>query len=177
VAKKRGNGEGGITRHKRSGLYMARYTVQTAAGPKRKALYGKTRSEVAAKLSKALAARESGLTYDAGKQTVGEYLARWLSNSVRDTVRQRTYERYESIVRVHLAPAIGKVKLKALTPDHVRGLYREKLDGGLSPRTVLHIHRALSKALKQATDDDGLIPRNAAAAVKPPRPAEKRYGL
>jgi integrase len=84
-------------------------------------------------------------------------------------VRQRTYERYESIVRVHLVPAIGKVKLKALTPDHVRGLYREKLDGGLAPRTVLHIHRTLSKALKQAVMD-GLIPRNAAAPVKPPRP-------
>jgi integrase len=165
---KRGNGEGSITRRK-DGLYMARYTVQTAAGSKRKALYGKTRLEVAAKLSKALADRESGLTYDAGKQTVEEYLARWLSNSVRDTVRRRTYERYESIVRVHLTPAIGKVKLKTLTPDHVRGLYREKLDGGLAPRTVLHIHRTLSKALKQATDD-GLIPRNAAALVKPPRP-------
>jgi integrase len=169
MAKKRGNGEGGITRHKKSGLFMARYTVQTVAGPKRKTLYGKTRSEVAAKLSKALADREGGLTYDAGKQTVEEYLARWLSNSVRDTVRQRTYERYESIARVHLVPAIGKVKLKALTPDHVRGVYREKLDGGLAPRTVLHIHRTLSKALKQATDD-GLIPRNAAAPVKPPRP-------
>jgi integrase len=129
----------------------------------------KTRLVVAAKLSKALADRESGLTYDAGKQTVEEYLARWLSNSVRDTVRRRTYERYESIVRVHLTPAIGKVKLKTLTPDHVRGLYRKKLDGGLAPRTVLHIHRTLSKALKQATDD-GLIPRNAAALVKPPRP-------
>src|SRR5215208_3239156 len=169
---KRGNGEGGITRHKKSGLYMARYMVQTVAGPKRRALYGKTRSEVAAKLSKALADREGGFTYDAGKQTVEEYLARLLSNSVRDTVRQRTYERYESIVRVHLAPAIGKVKLKALTPDHVRGLYRKKLDGGLAPRTVLHIHRTLSKALKQATDD-GLIPRNAAAPVKPPRPSRE----
>ena len=94
---KRGNGEGGITRHKKSGLYMARYTVHTAARPKRKTLYGKTRSEVAAKLSKALADREGGFTYDAGKQTVEEYLARWLLNSVRDRVRQRTYERYESI--------------------------------------------------------------------------------
>src|SRR3712207_3683558 len=128
---------------------MARYTVQTAVGPKRKALYGKSRSEVAAKLSKALADREGGLTYDAGKQTVEDYLARWLSNSVQDRVRQRTYERNESIVRVHLAPAIGKVKLKVLTPDHVRGLYREKLDGGLAPRTVLHIHRTLSMVLKQ----------------------------
>jgi hypothetical protein len=36
VAKKNGNGEGGITRHKKSGLYMARYTVQTRTGPKRK---------------------------------------------------------------------------------------------------------------------------------------------
>jgi integrase len=100
---------------------------------------------------------------------VGEYLDRWLSHSVRGRVRQKTYERYESIVRVHLAPALGRIRLKALTPDHVRGLYREKLDGGLAPRTVLHIHRALSKALKQATDD-GLIPRNAATSVKPPQP-------
>jgi integrase len=54
----------------------------------------------------------------------------------------------------------------------VRGLYRKKLDGDLAPRTVLHIHRTLSKALKQATDD-GLIPRNAAAPVKPPRPSRE----
>ncbi len=38
---KRGNGEGSITRRK-DGLYMARYTVQTAKGAKRKTLYGKT---------------------------------------------------------------------------------------------------------------------------------------
>src|ERR671920_314276 len=48
-------------------------------------------------------------------------------------------------------------------------VYREKLDAGLAPRSVLHFHRTLSKALKQAVMD-GLIPRNAAAPVKPPRP-------
>jgi integrase len=84
-------------------------------------------------------------------------------------VSQKTYERYESIVRVHLSPALGRIRLKVLTPGHVRGLYREKLDAELAPRTVLHVHRTLSKALKQATDD-GLIPRNVAAPVKPPRP-------
>ena len=92
----------------------------------------------------------------------------WLANSVRDTVRQRTYERHESIVRVHLIPSIGREKLKTLAPAHVRSLYRSKLDTGLAPRTVLHIHRTLSKALKQAVMD-GLIPRNAAAPVKPPQ--------
>lgn len=168
---KRGNGEGSISRRK-DGLYMARYTVQTADGPKRRTIYGKkgeSREDVAAKLTKAMADRDGGITYDAGKLTVEEHLRRWLSDSVRDTVRQRTYERYESIVRVHLIPAIGRIKLKTLTPAHVRGLYRAKLDGGLAPRSVLHIHRTLSKALKQATDD-GLIPCNAAGLVKPPRP-------
>src|SRR5215210_7909058 len=42
------------------------------------------------------------------------------------------------------------------------------LDGGLAPRTVLHLNRTLSKAPEQATDD-GLVPRNAGAPVKPTR--------
>src|SRR5215207_10070923 len=167
---RRGNGEGSISRRK-DGLYMARYTVQTADGPKRPTIYGKkgeSREDVAAKLTKAMADRDGGITYDAGKLTVEDRPRRWLSDSVRDTVRQRTYERYESIIRVHLIPAIGRIKLKMLTPAHVRGLYRAKLDAGLAPRSVLHIHRTLSEALKQATDD-GLIPRNVTEAVKPPQ--------
>jgi integrase len=79
---------------------------------------------VAAKLTKAMADRDGGITYDAGKLTVEGHLRRWLSDSVRDTVRQR---------RVHLIPAIGRIKLKMLTPAHVRGLYRAKLDAGLAP--------------------------------------------
>jgi integrase len=113
--------------------------------------------------------RDGGLVYDADNMTVEEYLDRWLNDSVRDTVRRRTWERYEQFVRVHLTPALGKIKLEKLTPVHVRGLYRDKLDSGLAPRTVLHIHRAFSKALKRAADD-GLIPRNPAAPVKPPQP-------
>jgi integrase len=107
--------------------------------------------------------------HDAGNITVGEYLDLWLNNSVRDTVRRRIWERYEQFVRVHLTPALGKIKLAKLTPAHVRGLYRDRLNSGLAPRTVLHIHRTFSKALKQAAAD-GLIPRNPAAPVKPPQP-------
>jgi integrase len=157
-----------ITKRK-DGLFQGMYTVQTANGPKRKYLYGRKYKEVEQKLAEAMGDAARGLTYDAGTITVGEWLTAWLTDSVRATVRQRTYERYESIVRVHLIPSIGRVKLSGLTPAHVRGLYREKLDDGLAPRSVLHIHRTLSKALKQAVMD-GLIPRNAAAPVKPPRP-------
>ena len=169
---RRGNGEGSITRHKKSGLYMARYTVQTENGPKRKTVYGKTRRAVDEKLTKAKADRDGGLVFDADNLKVGEYLDRWLNDSVRDTVRQRTWERYEQIVRVHLKRALERMKLKNLTTTHVRALYREKLDAGLAPRTVNYIHTTLSKALKDAVAD-GLIPRNVTEGVKAPRPQKK----
>jgi integrase len=103
---------------------------------------------------------------------MGEYLDRWLADSVSDTVKATTFERYEQITRLHLKPALGRVKLKALTPAHVRGLYREKLEAGSSARTVRYIHTTLHKALKQAVMD-GLIPRNATEAVKPPQPTRE----
>jgi integrase len=165
---KRGNGEGGITRHKKSGLYMARYTVETLTGKKRRTVYGKTREEAHEKLVEALSNRNKGLVFDAETMKVSEYLERWLADSVRDTVRPTTFERYEQVVRLHICPVLGKLKLKDLTPAHVRGLYREKLDTGLSSRTVQYVHVTLHKALKQAVMD-GLIPRNATEAVKPPQ--------
>ena len=168
MTKRRGNNEGSIYRRK-DGYWVGQYGVQTAKGIKQRYIYGKTRAAVAEKLTRALADRDGGLTYDAGNMTVGEHLNRWLNDSVRDTVRRRTWERYEQFVRVHLIPALGDLKLAKLTPAHVRGLYREKLDSGLAPRTVLHIHRAFSKALKQAAAD-GLIPRNPADPVTPPQP-------
>ena len=171
MARKRGNGEGSFYRRK-DGRWVGQYLVYTDKGPKYKYIYGKTRQGVAEKLTKAMADRDGGLVFDAGAITLSEYLGRWLDDSVRDTVRQRTFERYESIVRVHLVPALGHIKLKSLTPVHVRGLYRRKLDSRLAPRTVQYMHTTLHKALKQAVND-GLIPRNVTEAVKAPRPTKK----
>jgi integrase len=171
MTRKRGNNEGSIYEHWREGKkvgYRGAYTVHTAEGPKRRYVSGRTREEVRLKLAKAMADRDGGLVFDAGNLTVGDYLDRWLSDSVRATVRASTYERHEGIVRTHLKPTLGRIKVKNLTPTHVRGLHREKLDAGLAPSTVRKIHSTLHKALSQA-ESDGLIPRNA-AAVKAPRP-------
>src|SRR5215208_6699462 len=164
---KRGNGEGSIYRRK-DGRWVGQYLVYTSKGPKYRYIYGKTRADVSKKLTKAMADRDGGLNFNAGSLTIGEYLERWLLDSVRGTVRVSTFERHEQIIRGHITPALGRVKLKTLTPAHVRSLHREKLDSGLSPATVRKIHSTLRKALSQAVSD-GLIPRNA-AAIKAPRP-------
>jgi integrase len=109
MAKRRGRGEGSIYRRK-DGLWVAQYTV----GEKRY-FYGKTRNDVTAKLSKAIAERDSGLVYDSENLTVTDYLDRWL-DAIRDTLRERTWQRHEQVTRLHLRPTIGSTSLTSSTP-------------------------------------------------------------
>jgi integrase len=143
--------EDGI-RHRKDGRWEARYTVQTATGPKRRSVYGKTWEEAVAKRDKASAegGGETGPTFVPDGMTVGAYLDSWLNDSVRGHVRPSTFYRHESIVRLHMRPALGRLKLASLNPAHVQALYRAKLDEGLSPTTVHRIHEVLHAALKQA---------------------------
>src|SRR5215213_8348170 len=168
---KKGNGEGSIYPHKKVG-YRGAYWVHTSEGPKRRYVSGKTRDEVHDKLIEALGSRAQGLVFDAGSLTIGEYLTRWLEDSVRGTVRVSTYEVHRHMIQPHIVPDLGRLKLKDLNPAHVRALYREKLDSGLSSATVHKMHSILRKALKQAVLD-GLIPRNVCDSVKSPKVERK----
>jgi integrase len=165
--QRRGNGEGGVSRRK-DGSWMARYTVQTPTERKRKVIYAKSQAEARRKLTEAIAERDKGLTYDSENLTVGEYLERWLEDSVRGSVKATTYQSYGSLVRLHVCPTLGGTKLSAITPAHVQTLYRRKLDEGLAPKSVKYIHTTLHRALKQAVRW-GLVPRNAASEADPPR--------
>jgi integrase len=147
---------------------MARYTVQTPSGRKRKVIYAKSQADARRKLTEALAARDRGITYDSEGLTVGEYLERWLEDSVRGSVKVTTYQSYSSLVRLHVCPTLGGTKLAALTSAHIQVLYRAKLDEGLAPKSVKYIHTTLHRALKQAVRWS-LVPRNAAAEADPPR--------
>jgi integrase len=165
--QRRGNGEGGVSRRK-DGSWMARFTVQTPAGRKRKVIYARSQAEARRKLTEALAARDRGITYHSEGLTVREYLERWLEDSVRRSVKATTYQSYGSLVRLHVCPTLGSTKLGTLTPAHVQTLYRAKLEEGLAPKSVKYIHTTLHRALKQAVRW-GLVPRNAAAEADPPR--------
>jgi integrase len=165
---RRGNGEGSITKRK-DGLYMARYSVETATGTtKRKTIYAKTRREAAERLSEALADRDKGLVFDAGSTTVGEFMTRWLEDSAKGDLAPRTYHNYKLQLRKHIIPSIGRVKLSKVSPAHVQALYAAKLSDGLKPSSVRYIHAVLHRALEQAVKWN-LIPRNPARAVDPPK--------
>jgi len=159
----------GITKRK-DGRYMARYTVHTPDGPRRKTIYGSKYKDVEKKLNEARANADKGLVFDADNLKAGEWLDSWLSDCLKPRVRSgkmahSTYVRTEGIVNNHLKPALGRRKLKDLTRAEIRRLYSEKGEK-LSPRSVDYIHATLQMSLSQAVRDD-LIPRNAAAGERP----------
>jgi integrase len=151
-------------------LGCARHTFHTPENrPKRKAFYGRTKAEALAKRNKALADYHAGLLiFDANKETVGQYLERWLNESKRGNLAPRTYATYQSHIRGHLVPALGHVKLTSLTSAQIQALYRAKRDAGLSPATIHSIHAPLTGALKQAVRWK-LLAYNVAEAVELPK--------
>jgi integrase len=174
--RQRANGEGTVyPRKNKDGKitsYRGSYWAQTAKGLKRRYVSAKTKTEVLALLRKEVARQDDGLIFDAENLTLGEYLDRWLNGSVRGSVRQSTFDRYEIAIRVHIKPALGRVKLKHLAPAHVQGFYQDRLDARLAPASVNKLHVVLYQALDQAVKWN-MVPRNIAEATTAPRPTPK----
>jgi integrase len=167
---KRGHGEGSIYRRK-DGRWAAEISLE---GGKSKFLYGKTRKEVQEKLKTALYEQQQGTLVTGPQQKVGHFLIHWLEDVHKQSIRARTYERYEEIVRLHLVPGIGHHQLQKLSPQHLQSFYKKKLEEGLSTTTVISFHNVLHKALQTAVRWN-LIARNTCDLVSPPR--RKRFEI
>ena len=79
-----------------------------------------------------------------------QWLTHWVTTIAPANVRPSTLRGYESTIRKHHIPHIGKRRLDKLTTDDVRFLHSQMEQGGSKPSTVLRAHTILSKALKDA---------------------------
>ncbi len=172
-SKKRGQNEGSI--HKRAdGRWVAILSLGYRNGKRhRKYIYGATRREVQEGLTKALRDQHQGLPIVPDQQTVGQFIDHWMDTTCRHRVRETTHETYASMIRNHIQPNIGPVRLSKLTPQQINSMYETLLTKGLSPRSVMYVHAVLRSALKQAVRWN-LLARNPVEAVDPPRPARSQ---
>lgn len=150
---------------------------------KKKIFYGQSEEEVKEKLRKFIAMRELGLCAEESNTTLEQWLDLWLEQYAKPRIRPTTYNNYEMIVRVHIKPHLGRIKLSKLQPRQIQVFYnylleegRVKEKGGLSPRTVAITHVILHEALEQAKKE-GLVTRNVAELCSPPKQVkrEARY--
>lgn len=118
--RKNPNGSGTISR-RRDGRVELKLFVDTPDGKrKRISVYGATWEEADAERTRLKELQRKGIPVDVTTMTVRQYLAYWLKEIAEPNVRPKTYETYELLVRLYLAPGLGKRKLRGLEARHIR---------------------------------------------------------
>lgn len=140
---------------------------------KRKWFYAATQRDVIAKKRAFLEAQSQGISPSDERLTVGRFLDDWLASTVLPSTKAAsTKADYADIVRLHLIPALGHIRLTRLSATDVdRYISAKRTAGrtvrtkaGYSPSTVRYHHAVLRTALTKATRL-GLVTRNVAQQV------------
>jgi len=156
---------------KRGTTWYGKYDFLDPATGKRvhRRVSAPTRKECETRLRAAIQAGERGRSAADERLTVRAYTDRWLA-AIEPTVRPATFRRYTDFLRLHVLPAIGGIQMSKLAPLDLQRLYADRLDVGLSPTTVHHMHAVIHRLLKQAMRW-GIVDRNVSEMVDPPRRA------
>ncbi|MEJ8670117.1 site-specific integrase [Streptomyces sp. MS1.AVA.1] len=195
MAKRRANGEGTITKRADGRFHAAAYVYRPDGTRTRKFVYGKTREEVADKLTELQEKTRKGIPAAESTMAFGDYLTYWLATIAPERLKPSTLNSYEGLTRLYIRQALGKKKLNRLSPADVRrflmefkaacmcclrGADKERPEEKRSccavgrccarrpsARTVQYIHAVLRSALQQAMREE-LIARNVARIVETP---------
>ena len=155
--------------------WEARYTTGFDPGTGKqiqKSVTGKTQKEVAQKLREITSKIDAGSYQEPNKITLGQWLDIWSSDYL-ENVKPWTAEKYKSVIKTHIKPALGAIRLDELKAPAIQHFYNDTHKGregkpGLAPKTVKNIHGVLHKALQQAVDV-GYISMNPTDSCKIPR--------
>ncbi|HKG29551.1 MAG TPA: site-specific integrase [Thermomicrobiales bacterium] len=126
-----------------------------------------TKKAAEALLAEKLDEVNEGTFVVASKETVGQYLQRWLSAASFRYADATVYQ-YEREIRLRIVPRLGGVALSKLDQITIQSMYATLLDSKTPAATVLQTHKVLHTALAQAVAWRLLI-RNPADGVSIPR--------
>jgi integrase len=139
-----------------------------------------TKRQAQIECARLIAAKQTGTYLEPSKTTIRAYLEKWLEH-IKPNVAPRTYERYEILALKNIAPLLGNVILSKLQPIQISAAYAKAVTsgrrdgkGGLSARTVHHMHRVLRGALGQAVKWNMLIKNPCEMLEKKDRPKIER---
>ena len=154
----------------------------------RKTFTGKTQKEVRERMQEAAVSVNEGTFFEPSKMTVKEWFEIWLAEYMGDK-KPLTVQQYRSMSETHIFPAIGAVKLSALTAPQIQKFYNQLTKEGktekkknpktgkvetvktsepLSSKTIRNIHGIISKSLNTAVQQ-GVIRENVSQRVTVPK--------
>jgi len=97
-----------------------------------------------------------------------DLVAMWLSTVAAVTLKPSGYKSYSAICTNHLLPSYGDMPIETITAADVQAYVADKVESGLSPRTVSNTVQVLRRLMAYAADT-GLIESNPLTAVAMPR--------
>lgn len=133
---------------------------------RRKYVTRHSQSEVVRDLRKLASAAEAGRLPLDRATTLSQWMQRYLDEVAATSVRPSTLRQYRLECRLHIEPALGRVRLDKLTATQVAAFYQDRLRV-LSPGSVRRLHALLPRALTVAVRWQ-VIPWNPVSAVDPP---------
>lgn len=95
--------------------------------------------------------KDLGVFIEPSNQTLNEHFDNFLK-IIKSRVAEQTFNSYEMMLRVHIRPKIGAMKLSDIKILTVQKIYSEMQESGLSPRTIRYAHSVFSMALKKASN-------------------------
>ena len=152
---RRGQGEGDVYPFKRDAAgKVVRWAASVEVGwldgkRKRKVVTAPTKRGAQLLAAELRRQKDEGHSLAPDRETVGQYLDRWLRDVIVPNREDRTADGYRSIIEHHLKPTIGRIPLTKLTPEEVQALYAARRKTH-SPGTVRNIHSCLHAALQLA---------------------------
>src|SRR5262245_7530246 len=127
-----------------------------------------TRPQAQAEAAKIIAAATVGDHVDPSRETVSQFVERWLRDWANANVSNKTFTRYAELLRKHVCARVGSVPVQKLRAGNLQAIYAAMAKDGLADQTRLHVHRAVNRLLGHALRW-GVVPRNVAAMVDAPR--------
>ena len=168
------SGSGTVYKRK-DGRYEAAVWVTTPKGQRRrKRVYGRTYDEAHEKYIALMRQVHQGIPVATRSQRVDEYLTYWLDQVAKPSVRRTTFAKYETFIRLYLAPGLGSKRLEKLTTADVRSFLNSQREDGVSAHKMQAMHAVLRNALQNAMRED-LVARNVAALVRVPQAGPREF--
>lgn len=148
---RRRNGDGNTYRHKNGWRTVISHKGHTVTA------MGRSEQEsrrLAKEKIKKLPIYDGSLVPEASKLTTGDFLTNWITKKHKTSIAATTYRRYASLIHIHIIPALGSIKLQAVTKNHVNALMLQMREKGQSARSQQQARAVLSAAFESAMEDD-----------------------
>ena len=151
MSGKRGNGEGTLYHNGR--YWVGQVTIGSYSDlhkSKRKSVYGRTRKEAQEKMNQVKYLYAKRGTATPTELYVSDWAEQWLNLFQKPRLAPSTYWKQLNILQVRILPALGHIRLCALSAIDIQKLLNSLQDEGLSDGYIGLVYARIHTMLKQA---------------------------